>query len=69
MRHLMPPYWGPTPPAKTFNLPYIYKVINTLDFTRDLNSLLGLALVRKGKSWRKLELEGSWGGGKKFMEI
>ena len=66
MRHLMPPYWGPTPPAKTFNLPY--KVINTLDFTRDLNSLLGLALVRKGKSWRKLELEGSRGG-KKFMEI
>ena len=42
------------------------KVINALDFTRDLSSLLGLFLLRKGKSERKLELGRR---GKKFMEI
>ena len=60
----MPPYWGPTNPQP--QLLCSSKVINTLKFTRDLSSLLGLFLLRKGKSERKLELGRR---GKKFMEI
>ena len=62
--HLMPPYWGPTNPQP--QLLCSSKVENTLKFTRDLSSLLGLFLLRKGKSERKLELGRR---GKKFMEI